>query len=132
MIVVGEQVFEIDPMRDIQLFWGVTQTFDFYHLEVIEPWIASKPTFYCTLTARNTLRGFVYPTGAQFADGTVYGAIEHCAAQFTDCDIYMAGPIRTIHESLRVLAARGITRERIVVDSYGASKHAYLNEAEHK
>jgi CDP-4-dehydro-6-deoxyglucose reductase len=114
-----EQVLEIDASRDIQLFWGVTDTSDFYQLDLLQRWLASNTNLHCTLTARVTQPGFTAPTRATFKEGTVYGAIEQCSENLTDRDVYMAGPTKTMHESIRVLAALGVSRERILVDSYG-------------
>jgi CDP-4-dehydro-6-deoxyglucose reductase len=52
-----EQVLQIDPSRNIILFWGVTDTSDFYELDLIERWIAGNPNFRRTLTARSTQQG---------------------------------------------------------------------------
>jgi Na+-transporting NADH:ubiquinone oxidoreductase subunit NqrF len=114
-----EQVLAIDANRDALLFWGVTDTADFYELEVIERWMASAPNFRCTLTARVVQPGFVAPHGAAFADGTVYDAIARSKDRLIDRDSYMAGPTKTMHESIRALAAMGVPRERILADSYG-------------
>jgi CDP-4-dehydro-6-deoxyglucose reductase len=114
-----EQVLAIEAGRDIQLFWGVTDTSDFYQLDLLERWTASNPNVHCTITARTKQPGFIAPTGTIFAEGTVYGAFERSTAPLTDRDVYMAGPTKTMHESLRVLAALGVPRERILVDSYG-------------
>jgi CDP-4-dehydro-6-deoxyglucose reductase len=114
-----EQVLAIDANRDALLFWGVTDTADFYELDVIERWMASAPKFRCTLTARVTQPGFVAPHGATFADGTVYDALTRTKDRLIDRDVYMAGPTKTMHESIRTLAAMGVPRERILADSYG-------------
>jgi CDP-4-dehydro-6-deoxyglucose reductase len=114
-----EQVLTIDSNRNIQLFWGVTDSSDFYELDLIGRWIASNPNFHCTLTARITQPGFVAPTGAIFSEGTVYAALGRCRVCLTNRDVYMAGPAKTVQESLRVLATFGVSRERILVDSYG-------------
>jgi NAD(P)H-flavin reductase len=113
------QVLRFDASRDIQLFWGVTDTSDFYQLDLIKRWIASNLNLHCTLTARTTHPGFDAPVGSEFTKGTVYDALDRCTAHLTDRDVYMAGPTKTMHESLRILAALGIPRERILVDSYG-------------
>jgi len=114
-----EQVLAIEPGRDIQLFWGVTDTSDFYQLDLLERWMAANPGLRCTLTARTTRPGFTVPSGAKFIEGTVYSALDQSAEALTNRDVYMAGPTKTMHESLRVLAGKGIARERILVDAYG-------------
>jgi CDP-4-dehydro-6-deoxyglucose reductase len=114
-----EQVLMIDPNRDIVLYWGVTDTADFYQLDLIERWIASNPNFRCTLTARTVQPCFVPPPGATFAEGTVYAALAKSTERLTDRDVYMAGPTQTVQESLRTLATLGVLRERVLVDSYG-------------
>lgn len=114
-----EQVLAINPLRDLVLFWGVTDTADFYQLDLLARWIASNPHFHCTLTARTVQPGFVPPPGAIFAEGTVYAALAKTTDRLTDRDGYMAGPTKTVQESLRALAALGVQREKILVDSYG-------------
>ena len=114
-----EQVLMLNAHRDIVLFWGVTDTSDFYHLDLIERWLAGNPNFRCTLTSRTVQSGFKAPSSATFAEGTVYDALAKSGSQFTDRDVYMAGPTKTMQESLRALSAMGVARERIVVDSYG-------------
>jgi hypothetical protein len=49
----------------------------------------------------------------------VYAAIAQSTESITDRDVDMAGPTKTVRESLRALAVLGVRRERIVVDSYG-------------
>lgn len=115
-----EQVLQIEPQRDIQLFWGVTDTSDFYQLELIEGWVRENPNMKCTLTARATQNDFTPPTGTTFIEGTVYGAIGKCEACLTNRDVYMAGPTKTMHESIRILTELRVPRDRILVDSYGA------------
>ncbi len=114
-----EQVLQIEPNRDVQLFWGVTDTNDFYQLDVIESWIRSNPSMSCTLTARVKQPAFAAPQGTVFVDGTVYDALSKCDACLTNRDVYMAGPTKTMHESIRVLTSRSVPRDRILVDSYG-------------
>ncbi len=114
-----EQVLSIDPSRDIILYWGVTDSSDFYQLDLIERWISRNPRFRCQLTARTIQPGFTPPQGAVFTPGTVYGALAQHTGLLTDRDVYMAGPTKTVQESLRTLAALGVARDRVLVDSYG-------------
>ena len=95
-----EQVLSISPDRDIILYWGVTDTSDFYEIDLIERWIADHPNFRCTLTARTVQQGFVPPLDATFAEGTVYAALAKSGDPFTEYDVYMAGPTKTMQESL--------------------------------
>jgi Na+-transporting NADH:ubiquinone oxidoreductase subunit NqrF len=112
-------VLAINPQRDLVLFWGVTDTADFYQLDLLARWLASNPNFRCTLTARTVQPGFAPPPGANFAEGTVYAALAKTTDRLTDRDGYMAGPTKTVQEALRALAALGVQREKILVDSYG-------------
>lgn len=116
-----EQVLEIDAGRDIQLFWGVSNSSEFYHLDLLQQWLDRSEHFHCALTARITQPDFIAPKRATFTEGTVYGALERSSENLKDRDVYMAGPTKTMHESLRVLTALGIARERILVDCYGES-----------
>lgn len=114
-----EQVLSISPSRDILLYWGVTDSSDFYQLDLIEHWIEGNPNFRCTLTARTIQPGFTPPLDVVFAEGTVYGALAKITVPLIDRDVYMAGPTKTVQESLRTLAALGVPRERVLVDAYG-------------
>lgn len=69
--------------------------------------------------AINSGPDFRAPIGAKFVEGTVYSALDQSIEQLTNRNVYMAGPTTTMHESLRILAAMGTGRERILVDSYG-------------
>lgn len=82
-----EQVLQIEPERDIQLFWGVTDTSDFYELELIERWVRENPKMKCTLAARTRQTGFTLPIGTTFNEGTVYGALEKCNSCLTNRDV---------------------------------------------
>lgn len=67
-----EQQLILDPNRDMLLFWGVTDTGDFYDLEELTAWAVSDQHFRATLTARHDSLGFRAPTGVSFHLGTVY------------------------------------------------------------
>ena len=61
-----EQQLTLAPDREMLLYWGVTDTGDFYDLEELTVWAASDPHFRATLTARHDSLGFRAPVGVRF------------------------------------------------------------------
>jgi CDP-4-dehydro-6-deoxyglucose reductase len=114
-----EQQLKLDPARDMLLFWGVTDTGDFYDLEVLTAWAASDPRFRATLTARNDSLGFRAPAGVRFHKGTVYEALAESELNLVSRDGYVAGPSKTVAAIVEVLLKKGVPLEHILVDSYG-------------
>jgi len=114
-----EQQLKLVPDRDIALFWGVTDTSDFYHLNDLQTWATSNANFYCVLTARADLVGFKAPIGVIFQLGTVYNALATSLIDLSMRDAYVAGPRKTVQAVVDVLVRKGIPRDRILVDAYG-------------
>ncbi|MCR4405019.1 MAG: FAD-binding oxidoreductase [Candidatus Acetothermia bacterium] len=114
-----EQQLELTPARDLLLFWGVTDTSDFYELDLLSGWAKSDPNFRCVLTARTVSAGFVVPQGLEFRKGTCYDALEASRFEISKRDVYVAGPRKTVEATLRVLRAKGVPHEQILIDSYG-------------
>jgi NAD(P)H-flavin reductase len=101
------------------LFWGVTDTGDFYDLENLTAWAASDPHFRATLTARNDSLGFRAPVGVKFHTGTVYQALAESELDLVSRDAYVAGPSKTVAAVVEALLKKGVPLEHILVDSYG-------------
>lgn len=114
-----EQQLKLDPSRDMVLFWGVTDTNDFYDLEYLTAWAASDPHFQATLTARHDPLGFRAPVGVRFHQGTVYEALAESELDLRSRDAYVAGPSKTVAAVVEALIKKGIPREHILIDSYG-------------
>lgn len=117
-----EQVLEINPQRNITLYWGVTDTEDFCLLEPVKRWLDIDPNFHCVLTARTVSPNFTTPERAVFHQGTVYNALAN--SYFEDFDLvnmdaYVAGPSKTIKEVINVLLIKGFSKDRIFIDSFG-------------
>ncbi|MGC9000930.1 MAG: FAD-binding oxidoreductase [Caldisericum sp.] len=117
-----EQVLEINPSKNIILYWEVTDTDDFCLLESIKRWLNIDPNLHCILTARVASSNFTPPVGVVFHQGTVYNALAN--SYFEDFDLanmdaYVAGPSKTIKEVINVLLIRGFSKDRIFVDSFG-------------
>jgi len=114
-----EQQLKLTPTRDLALFWGVTDTDDFYELDLLSGWAKSNPNFRCVLTARTVSAGFMVPEGLEFRQGTCYDALEASQFEISNRDVYVAGPWKTVEAILGVLRAKGVPREQILIDSYG-------------
>ncbi|MCD6375546.1 MAG: 4Fe-4S dicluster domain-containing protein [Caldisericaceae bacterium] len=104
--------------EDMLLFWGVTDTSDFYHLDYLQEWIKKDSNFKIWLAARTNYNRFVPPNGLIFYEGTVYGALKKADVYLTNCDVYLAGPAKTVRATLDVLAEKGVPRDRIFIDSF--------------
>ncbi len=115
-----EQQLKLDPNRDMALFWGVTDSGDFYDLEDLRAWAASDPHFQATLTARNDSSGLCMPAGVAFRPGTVYDALAASELNLATRDAYVAGPSKTVGAVVEVLLKKGMSSDHILVDSYGA------------
>ena len=114
-----EQQLKLTPTRDLRLFWGVTDTTDFYELDLLSGWAKSDPNFRCVLTARTVSADFMVPEGLEFRNGTCYDALAASRFEISKRDVYVAGPRKTVEATLRVLRAKGVPREQILIDSYG-------------
>ncbi len=114
-----EQQIQINHNRDILLFWGVTDTSDFYHLNHLEDWIQKDPNMKIYLAARTNSNGFAPPEGMVFREGTVYDTLRGVPFDISNRDVYLAGPVKTVRATLDVLSEKGVPRDKIFVDSFG-------------
>lgn len=115
-----EQQLKLSPERDLALFWGVTDTSDLYELDLLASWAKHNPNFHGVLTARTGSAGFTAPPGLAFRPGTCYDALAASSLHVANRDVYVAGPRKTVQAVLNVLLQKGVPRERILVDSFGA------------
>ncbi len=115
-----EQQLKLTPQRNLALFWGVTDTRDFYELHLLASWAKSDPNFRCVLTARKISAGFTVPEGLKFRAGTCYDALAADPLEIAHRDAYVAGPLKTVQAVLQVLKRRGIPSERIFIDAFGS------------
>jgi CDP-4-dehydro-6-deoxyglucose reductase len=114
-----EQQLLLTPDRDIVLFWGVTDSEDFYEFDVIADWASTAPGFAAVLTARHMARDFRAPEGVAIEEGTVYDAIARTTFSLAARDAYVAGPRKTVNLVVRTLRDKGLEQDRIQVDTYG-------------
>lgn len=114
-----EQQLRLDRNRDMVLFWGVTDTADFYDLDALKTWVATDPHFQATLTARSDSSGLRVPVGVTFRTGTVYEALAASNLDLAGRDSYVAGPAKTVAAVVEVLVKKGVSSDHILVDSYG-------------
>lgn len=63
-----ELQIQLNPNRDMLLFWGVTDTSDFYHLDHLQEWFKNNPNLKIWLAARNNSNGFKAPEGMIFKE----------------------------------------------------------------
>jgi len=116
--MIGEQL-RLAPARDIVLFWGVTESSDFYAFDELAVWCESDPNFQAVLTARQIDKDFRAPAGVSVEQGTVYDAVERSTLPLAGRDAYLAGPRKTMRLAVAALSNHGVDSERIVVDTYG-------------
>ena len=114
-----EQQLLLTADRDIALFWGVTDTDDFYAMEALSLWASGGARFTAILTARNVGSDFHAPAGVDLQVGTVYDAIERSALPLLGRDAYVAGPRKTVDRVVRALKVKSLDPGRISVDTYG-------------
>jgi CDP-4-dehydro-6-deoxyglucose reductase len=114
-----EQQLAIFPAREMQLFWGVTASTDFYDLDSISKWLETDPNLHCTFVARSFDAGFVAPPRASAVVGRVSDAVVASGADLSGYDAYVAGPRVTVRDSVAALGARGVPGDRTYADSYG-------------
>ena len=114
-----EQQIQMNPNRDMILFWGVTDTSDFYQLDILSNWNKHDKKLNIVLTARINSNNFKSPKGIQFHLGTVYDILEKSDFDIRNRDVYLAGPVKTVRAVLDVLAKKQVPKEHIYVDSFG-------------
>ncbi len=114
-----EQQLDGFPDRRMLLAWGVTNATDFYELDVIGTWLERSPNFDCLLAATSWPPGVNVPTRATTATGFVADAIDASEIDLSGYDAYVAGPRESITTSTAALHRRGVSVERIFVDSFG-------------
>jgi len=114
-----EQQLLLTPVRDIVLFWGVTDSDDFYALDVLVSWASAAIGFTAVLTARHVEADFRAPAGVEIEAGTVYDAIGRTSLPLLGRDAYVAGPGKTVNLVVRALKEKGLDPGRISVDAYG-------------
>lgn len=96
-----EQQLTLAPDREMLLYWGVTDTGDFYDLEELTVWAASDPHFRATLTARHDSLGFRAPVGVRFHMGTVYQALAESELDLGPRDAMSQGRLKRWPRSSR-------------------------------
>ncbi|NIA10730.1 MAG: oxidoreductase [Nitrospiraceae bacterium] len=114
-----EQQVQTLVNRDMILFWGVTDTSDFYQLDILTNWTKHDKKLKIVLTARVNSNNFKSPKGIQFHLGTVYNTLEKSDFDIRNRDVYLAGPVKTVRAVLDVLTEKQVPKEHIYVDSFG-------------
>ena len=114
-----EQQMEFEPQRKIVLFWGVTDTSDFFRLEKLEEWMQKDSNMSIVLSARNISEVFKPPAKIIFIQGTVYDTLRENHSDFHDWHVYLAVLTKTVRAVLDVLQEKDIPEQNIFVDAFG-------------
>jgi CDP-4-dehydro-6-deoxyglucose reductase len=115
---IMEQQLQMFPERPMALFWGVTESEDFYAIETLEQWLRQDPNLHMTLVARR-FDGFRAPDGSATVSGRVSDAVASSGLDLAGYDAYVAGPRHTVVDVVAALQQRGVQLDRILADSYG-------------
>ncbi len=111
-----EQQLAIGPSADIRLFWGAGVREDLYELDILGRWTQPKVRVTCTLAVDHGPLPEALPAGVSAISGSVAQAI---GASLAGYDGYVAGPPAMMSSVVDALAAAGIERDRIRIDSFG-------------
>ncbi|HHJ09493.1 MAG TPA: hypothetical protein ENK25_01200 [Bacteroidetes bacterium] len=114
-----EQQIEFNPSRTMMLYWGITDTSDFFRLEKLQEWKEKNPNMKIVLTARTISDGFKPPKGILFSQGTVYDVLAKEPTVLRHWDAYVAGPTKTVRAVLNVLKEKEVPEQNIFVDAFG-------------
>ncbi len=114
-----EQQIEFNPSRMMMVYWGVTDTSDFFRLEKLQEWKEKNPDMKIVLTARTVSAGFNAPKGIIFRQGTVYDALAKEPTVLKHWDAYVAGPTKTVRAVLDVLKEKEVPEKNIYTDAFG-------------
>jgi len=114
-----EQQLMLTPERDMLVFWGVSDSADFYGLEALSRWIEKDPNLHIVLAARTISPDVPVPHRVTLIPGTVYDALATTELPLGGRDAYVAGPANTVGKVLAALRAHGLDQRHIHVDSYG-------------
>lgn len=109
-----EQQLQLFPQRDMTLIWGCRAMEDFYELDALELW--RKQGVRVRLAVESSAPVGAIPT----TTGNVADAIAVTDFSVTDLDAYVAGPRPAVSATVRALLEKGMTRENIFVDTFGA------------
>ena len=113
-----EQRLQLSPQAPAMLFWGCSDSDDFYELDTLAHWKESDRNLAIILSCEHALLDFKVSSGLALVGGTVAMAIES-AASLADRDAYAAGPMAAIPSIIDALESKGLRRDRIFVDSFG-------------
>ncbi|MCP9443609.1 MAG: FAD-binding oxidoreductase [Nitrospira sp.] len=114
-----EQQMKLTPERDLLLFWGVASAPDFYELDQLRSWKRQDPFFrYILAVERRDPDPSLIVKEEPVVIGFVSDAVRRSVFEFDGRDAYVAGPPEMITAVADALQARGIPRERILVDSF--------------
>lgn len=114
-----EQQLKLTPQRDMLLFWGVASAQDFYDLDTIRRWTHQDPSFHYGLAVeRRDPDPSLLLKEESVSTGYVSDAVMRSIFEFAGRDAYVAGPPEMIVAVADALQVRGVTRDRIFVDSF--------------
>ncbi|MCL7940771.1 FAD-binding oxidoreductase [Halomonas sp. ATCH28] len=120
VLALLEQQVTFSPERDMRLVWGMKHAADFYALDTLHLLASRAPNLKVVLAAED-LTSFEGPTSKHldWIEGNVLDAMEEDNALSILRDLYIAGPPAMLREIARDLDRRGVSRERVHMDSFG-------------
>jgi CDP-4-dehydro-6-deoxyglucose reductase len=114
-----EQQLAIGPTADIRLFWGAGGREDLYELDILGAWMQHGSGVHCTVAVDRGPLPETIPAGVEAVSSGVAQAIAASAVKLAGYDGYVAGPPAMMSSVVDKLAAAGVERDRIRIDSFG-------------
>lgn len=114
-----EQQLALGLHADLRLIWGVGQREDVYELDILAAWAASDAHVHTTLAIDHGPLPSELPPGVTAMAGSAAHALAAGGAALTGYDAYVAGPPAMMSSVLEELQRKGVSRDRIHVDSFG-------------
>jgi CDP-4-dehydro-6-deoxyglucose reductase len=119
ILALLEQQVNFSPDRDMVLVWGMRQVADFYAFDTLQSLAQRAPNLRVMLAAENPQSADPSPAHIHFTKGSVLEAIAQDVTLPGQRDTYVAGPAVMLREVARFLNERGVSKERLHMDSFG-------------
>ena len=103
---------EFDKNNEIYFFFGVRSKRDLFYHARFQQWARARTKFHYVPALSSPEPG----DGWQGATGLIQSVVEKHLPSPSDADAYLAGPPVMVRESVKVLNAKGIGKERIHYD----------------
>jgi len=119
VLALLEQQVNFSPTRDMMLVWGMRGVSDFYALDTLQSLAARAPSLRVLLAAENLQGAGPEMEHIHFVKGSVLDALTQDVTLPGQRDTYVAGPPVMLREVARSLEVRGVSKERLHMDSFG-------------